>query len=181
MNGLNVVNAAANRPAPRPTVRTPTAYTNGIDATPATSAGNRTASGLKLDRVVNHDSTKLNGGVISAVVETVSTTPRNPCADTTQYVASSSPNRSCPATHTRNTPPTTTNPNTTHHTRRARSFTSPSAPTGKRPPVIVVGMAANSSSATRISPQPGGQQAHDAHGASTGPPAGSSWRRHRRG
>ncbi len=53
-------------------------------AIPAINAGRRTSSGLRPSRVVSQDSTKLNGGVISAVVETVSTTPRSPRVDTTQ-------------------------------------------------------------------------------------------------
>ena len=47
MNGLKVVSVAASSAARRPTVRTPTAYTSGIDAIPATSAGSRTSSGAR--------------------------------------------------------------------------------------------------------------------------------------
>ncbi len=56
----------------------------GIVATPAISDGPRTSSGASPRVVVTQASTKYRGGVISAFVWTVSTTPGRLCSVTIQ-------------------------------------------------------------------------------------------------
>ncbi len=51
---------------------------------PPSSAGSRTASGSSEILLPSQASMKPSGGVISAVVETVSTTPERLCVETTQ-------------------------------------------------------------------------------------------------
>src|SRR4051812_17549394 len=113
MNGANAVSAAATSPADRPTVARPSAYTSGMVAVPAISEGSRRSSGACPSCAPSHDSTKNNGGVISASVWTVETTPRRPWVVTIQYVESSSANSGSCASRTRSRTPSTVSPATT--------------------------------------------------------------------
>ena len=102
------------------------------------SAGSRTSSGAVPIRVVSQESTKLNGGVISAVLATVRSTSRNPWAVTTQYVDSSSANSSWPATTSRRAPPTRMSATSVNGTTRGLSrkpLGASSTVTGMAPPV----------------------------------------------
>jgi hypothetical protein len=122
MNGDSAVNAVASSAAGRPTVRMPIAYTSGIATAPATNDGARRSSGERSTRVVSHAAAKYSGGVISTSVWTVEITSPNPPDETTVYVASSSPNRLCPATPSRSATPTAVSAATmsmgAHPTRR---------------------------------------------------------------
>ena len=118
-NGENAASAVATSAARRPTVRTPTRYTSGIAAAPASSDGARSSAGVSPIWVVSHARTKYSGGVISASVCTTDTASARLRPATTECVDSSSANRLCCATIHRSATPAAVSAATVR-TERAR-------------------------------------------------------------